>query len=272
MFRATLLLSLATVALGLSVGDLKVSLKAVHSSVKSIDDIVISAVVSNPTNKDIRVISKNNILDPTATKSFTVSKGGKDVLFEGIRATYDFSAEGVYTTIPAGGSIAVNHTGLANLYDFETSGTGAFTFAPNSLFQTGPDAPALIVDTPPLSIEITHDVKKRAILYPRLSNPQCSDGGRLQVIRDSLTYARSLAGGAASDIRSHPNSVEFNTYFGGNSQDDIWYRHDIIAGDLPSSGTRIIGCTDPARICGGNGGVIAYTLVATSNGQIVGSD
>ncbi|KAF5380104.1 hypothetical protein D9615_006124 [Tricholomella constricta] len=272
MFRAALLLGLATVALGLSAGDLKVSVKAVKSSVESIDDIVISAVVSNPTNEDIRVIAKNNVLDPSATKSFAVSKGGKDVLFSGIRATYDLSAEGVYVTIPAGSSVAVNHTGLAALYDFEASGTGTFSFEANNLFQTGPDAPALIVDTDPVKVEITHDVEKRELLYPRLSNPQCSDAGRLQIIRDSLTLARSLAGGAATDIRSHPNSAEFNTYFAGNSQDEIWWRMDIIAGDLASSGTRVISCTDPAGICGGSGGVIAYTLVGTQNGQIVSSD
>ncbi|KAG6855466.1 hypothetical protein H0H87_002419, partial [Tephrocybe sp. NHM501043] len=224
---------LATLALGLSAADLKVSLKAVHSTVKSVDDIVISAVVSNPTDKDIRVIAKNNVLDPSATKSFSVS--GKD----GKNATYDLTADGVYTTIPAGSSIAVNHTGLASLYDFETSGTGTFSFAPNSIFQTGPDAPAVVVDTPAVKVEVTNDVKKREFLQRRLSTPSCADSGRKQIITDSLSYARSLAGGAATDIQTHPTSSEFTTYFGGNSQDDIWYRHDIIAGDLASSGTRM---------------------------------
>jgi len=188
------------------------------------------------------------------------------------QAPYDLSADGIYKTIPAGSSLAVNHTGLGALYDFQHSGTGTFSFAPNSLFQTGPDAPTLIVDTPAINVEVTHDVKKRELIYRRLSTPQCSDAGRLQIITDSLSYARSLAGGAATDIRSHPNSVEFNTYFGGNSQDDIWYRLDIIAGDLASSGTRIISCTDPANLCGGSGGVIAYTLLVTSGGKIVGSN
>jgi hypothetical protein len=92
-----------------------------------------------------------------------------------------------------------------------------------------------------VKVEVTHDVQKRELVsnYRRLSNPQCSDAGRLQVIRDSLTYARSIAGGAASDIRNHPTSSEWNTYFGGNNLNDIWYRFDIIAGDLASSGTRV---------------------------------
>ncbi|KAG6917772.1 hypothetical protein DXG01_001177 [Tephrocybe rancida] len=282
MFRTAILLSLATLALGLSASDLKVTLKAVATTVDSIDDIVLSAVVSNPTDKDIRVISKNNILDSSQTKSFSVSgEDGKNILFSGVRtysqATYDLSADGVYTTIPAGSSIAVNHTGLASLYDFESSGPGTFSFAPNVIFQTGPDAPAVAVDTPAVKVEVKHDVKKRGLLYPRLSTPQCADATRNQVITDSLASARSLAGGAATDIQTHPTSSEFTTYFGGNSDDDIWYRLDIIAGDLSSSGTRmyVISCCidrEIAGICGGSGGVIAYTLVGTSNGQIVSSD
>ncbi|KAF5384104.1 hypothetical protein D9615_003344 [Tricholomella constricta] len=270
MFRATVLLSLAALALGLSSGDLTVSVNVVQASVNSVDDIVISAIVSNPTDSDIRVIAKNNILDNSPTKSFTVTKDGDDILFTGLRVSFDLTSDSVYTTIPAGSSIAVNHTDLGALYEFEASGTGTFSFAANNVFQTGPDAAPLIVEVPAVDIEITSDVQKRLLFPPSLSHPQCSDAGRLQIIRDSLTVARALAGGAATDIRSHPNSAEFNTYFGGNSRDDIWYRMDIIAGDLASSGTRVIGCTDPAGICGG--GVIAYARIVSSNGQIIGSD
>ncbi|KAG5644344.1 hypothetical protein DXG03_008641 [Asterophora parasitica] len=257
MFRAALLLSLATVALGLSSGDLKVTLNAVSSSVSSVDDIVISAVISNPTDKDIRVIAKNNILDTSATRSFTVKKDGKDVLFAGIRvrrlfplahestdatplqATFDLTANGVYKTIPARSSIAVNHTGLGALYDFETFGTGAFNFEANKIFLTGPNTSPLVVDAPAVIVEVTDDVQKRLLLSPSLSNPTCSDGNKLNVIRTSLAEARAMAGGAATDIKSHPNSAEFKTYFGNNNRDDIWWRMDIIAGDLASSGTPL---------------------------------
>jgi deuterolysin len=133
----------------------------------------------------------------------------------------------------------VNHTDLAALYDFEGTGTGTFSFTPINVFQTGPDAELVVINVAPVKVKVTHDVQKRTLVAPSLSNPQCSDAGHLQVLRDSLTYARSLAGGAATDIRSHPTSAEWNTYFGGNNLDDIWYRHDIIAGDLASSGTRM---------------------------------
>jgi len=86
MFRSILLLSLTTLALGLSVDDLKVSVKALQTEVDSIDDIIISAIVTNPTDRDIHVFAKNNVLDgSTTTTSFTVSKDGKDLLFTGIQ-------------------------------------------------------------------------------------------------------------------------------------------------------------------------------------------
>ncbi|KAJ7121293.1 hypothetical protein C8R43DRAFT_861368, partial [Mycena crocata] len=100
----------------------------------------------------------------------------------------DFSAEAIYMTIPAGSSVAVNHTGLGPLYDFETSGTGTFTFAPHTIFQTGPDAASLEVDTSAINVEVTSDVAKRELvpLARRLSMNVCADAGRLQILKDSF--------------------------------------------------------------------------------------
>ena len=82
-FRASILLSFATLALGLAAGGLKVTVNAVSSSVSSIDDIVLTAVVSNPTGQDIRVIGTNNVLDNLPTKSFFVTKDDQKVTFTG---------------------------------------------------------------------------------------------------------------------------------------------------------------------------------------------
>jgi deuterolysin len=79
MFRTGFLLSLTTLALDLFLGDLHVSLKSISPSVKSVEDIISTAVVSNPTTKDIRVIAKNNALDGSAISSFAVSNNS--VLF-----------------------------------------------------------------------------------------------------------------------------------------------------------------------------------------------
>ena len=95
MFRCSsfiLLSVIAKLALALNQGDLTVSLKTVESSVKTVDNIVITAVVSNPTNKDLRVLSAHNILDASATQSFDVkAANGKEVPFTGIKVRWTVS-------------------------------------------------------------------------------------------------------------------------------------------------------------------------------------
>jgi deuterolysin len=273
MFRVAALLSFATLALALSAGDLKVSVTPVSTSVASIEDIVLTAVVSNPTDKDIRVIAANNILDgDQPTRSFGVSKDGKAVPFTGALVAPDLSVEANWVTIPAGQSVAVNHT-VSELYHFESAGTGEYTFSTPGIFQTGPSDDALVVSVPDVKVTVTHDVARRHLLKrkPAQSTPACGDANRQRVLVDSLASARSLAGGAASDIRNHPNSDIWNKFFGGNSQDDIWYRFDIIAGDLASSGVRQIHCnTDPANICSR---ATAYTYIYyDGSGHITSSD
>ncbi|KAJ7354680.1 hypothetical protein DFH08DRAFT_985503 [Mycena albidolilacea] len=108
MFCTGVLLSLTTLTLCLSLGDLHVSLKSISPSVKSVEDIILTAVVSNPTTGDIRVIAKNNVLDGSAISFFAVSNNS--VLFMEDR---------LYANIPAGLPVAASHTGLAPLYDFE---------------------------------------------------------------------------------------------------------------------------------------------------------
>ncbi|KAJ8089353.1 hypothetical protein PM082_014601 [Marasmius tenuissimus] len=273
MLRTAALLSFATLALGLTSGDLKVSVSAVSSTVGSIDDIVLTAVVSNPTDKDIKVIASDNILDDQPTGSFSVTKDNQQVSFTGAFVTPDLSNDANWVTIPAGQSVAVNHT-VSNIYNFEPHGTGKYTFTPTAIFQTStPGELPLVVDADPVSVEVKDDVSFRSLVAPTasLSTISCGDTGRAQILRDSLSSARSLAGGAATDIRSHPNSDTWNKFFGGADHDTVWYRFDIIAGDLASSGTRQIFCnSDPANICSR---ATAYTLLTyDGQGNIISSD
>lgn len=200
MLSSILLLTFSTLALGLKAGDLTVSIKPVHTVVDSIDDIVISAVISNPTDSDIRVIAKNNILDSSPTRSFTVSKGGKNATFTGIRASYDLQQESVWKTIPAKSSIAVNHTGLATLYGFESLGTGNFSFTPQTFFQTSLNSAGIKVSVDPIHIRVSKDVKVRPFHYRRTSTPTCDDDSRRQILADALADARAMAGGSATDL------------------------------------------------------------------------
>jgi deuterolysin len=70
------------------------------------------------------------------------------------------------------------------------------------------------------------------------TTPVCNDRNRLNILTAGLAEARALAGGAATDIRSHPNSGQYAAYFGNSNRDTVWWNFDRIAGDLPSSGVR----------------------------------
>ncbi|KAG6875866.1 hypothetical protein C0993_006987 [Termitomyces sp. T159_Od127] len=212
MLCAIVLLSLATLALGLSPSALEISVKAAASTVASVDDIVIGVVVYNPTDKDIRVIARNNILDTSSTRSFTVKALDDElVFFMGVRALYDLSASDVYMTIPAGGYVAVNHTNVGALYLFEFYGTGTYTFEPIALFQGGPDTLLEVVDVPPFKVEITHDVKRRNP-YPRYAG--CSDASKNQVLLESFNSFRAIAQEVYSEFQSSPPE-QMLTYFSG---------------------------------------------------------
>ncbi|KAL0065965.1 hypothetical protein AAF712_007093 [Marasmius tenuissimus] len=264
-----ILLSVLTqLALALNQGDLTVSLKAVESSVKKADDIIVTAVVSNPTDKDLRVLSAHNVLDASATQTFDIkSADGKEVPFAGIKATFDLSHDSLYVTIPAGQSVAVNHT-VNSFYDFSSfpAGTTFSLTAHSTSFQSGADDTPIVVNSDAVEVQVTDDLSFSPFFVPEasLSTPTCSDGGRLGVITEALRYARSLAGGAATDIKTtNPNGPRFQRYFGGNNNQDIWFNLDRVAGD--QVGTRGIYCSidhaDATSYCNKNQGVIAYTVV-----------
>ncbi|KAJ8094026.1 hypothetical protein PM082_009915 [Marasmius tenuissimus] len=273
MFRPAafvLLTALTKLALALNQGDLTVSLQAVESSVKTVDDIIITAIVANPTDSDVRVLKVENVLDTSASESFAIkSSDGKEVPFTGVHATYDFSHESLYVTIPAGQSYAVNHT-VTSFYDFSSFAPGtSFSFSSSrNTFQSGVDDAPLTLDINSVDVTVTDSVSFSPFftslddISTFASTPVCSDGNKRQVIVDSLKYARSLAGGAATDIKNNPGGSHFTTWFGGNNVNDIWFNLDRVAGDQT---TRDINCqqdhADARSYCTNNPGVIAYTVI-----------
>ncbi|ESK88169.1 neutral protease 2-like protein [Moniliophthora roreri MCA 2997] len=276
MFRSSFLLLsvLAKIVLSLSVGDLDVSLKVVSASVQSVNDIVVTAIVSNPTSSDLRVLTVNNVLDTSATRSFDITADGKEVPFAGIKATFDFLHESLYLNVPAGKSIALNHT-VSSVYDFSSFAPGTkFTISPrgeSTIHESVDDAAPLKVESNTVEVTVESDLAFNHLFTPvesddlerRVSTPRCSDGSKLQLLVDSLKYARSIAGGAATDIRSHPTGPEYTRFFGGNNQNDIWYNFDRVAGDQNTN--RDITCSsdnaDARNYCSSNPGVIAYTVI-----------
>ncbi|KAK7045816.1 hypothetical protein VNI00_007225 [Paramarasmius palmivorus] len=260
MFRSSFLLLsvLAKTALCLSVGDLDVTLKAVSSSVQSVGDIVVTAIVSNPTESDLRVLAVNNILDTSATRSFDISADGKEVPFTGVKVA----------PLPSTTPSAPSTTSLPL-----PPGT-KFTIAPrqeSTIHASVDDLAPLKVESNAVEVTVESDLSHTPLIAipeesgveRRVSTPKCSDSGKRQVITDSLKYARSLAGGAATDIRSHPNGPQYTRYFGGNNQNDIWWNLDRVAGDINTN--RDITCSqdngDARSFCNNNPGVIAYTVI-----------
>ncbi|TFK97218.1 hypothetical protein BDV98DRAFT_658678 [Pterulicium gracile] len=278
MFRAAILLGFVSLALGLSIGDLEVSVKAVSSKVASVDDLVLTAIVSNPTDAEIRVIKNANVLDSRLTSSFAVKKDGEDVLFTGLIVTPNFDIADNFVTIAAGKSIAVNHT-VSNLYDFASHGAGTYTFSPRAVFQTEANSPDVVsVSVEPITVEITSDVAHRE-LFPgadelrgsssglRASGFDCPDGGRLATIQAAHDDARSLASAAASRIRNGENDNEFTKFFSSNDRNEVARRYDLIAND---AGDRTIHCNqDPAGICGG---AAAYVMLSASGTNVFSSE
>ncbi|KAH8823511.1 Deuterolysin metalloprotease family-domain-containing protein [Flagelloscypha sp. PMI_526] len=248
---------------------LRVSIAAVSDKVSS-GNLVVSATVENPSEADIRVVKLNTLLDETPVRTFRLFKGDTEVDFRGFRVTPDLTDDAVYTTIAAGQSITVKHS-LSSRFDFASTGAGTYKITASSVFQYGTNASSIaFVDTNEVTVEITSIDSEVGI---EQTTPQCSnDSGKLSQLQGALAEARALAGGAASDTRTHPNSSPITRYFGGGNRDTIWYNLDRIAGDLPSSGTRVLDCNDPHGVCAGNSGIVAYTLLVTSGGNIVGSD
>ncbi|KAG6864215.1 hypothetical protein C0993_009234 [Termitomyces sp. T159_Od127] len=218
-------------------------MKAAASAVASINDIVIGAVVYNPTDKDIHVIARNNILDTSGTRSFNVSNvNGELVKFGGVRALYNLSASGIYMTIPAGGYVTVNHTNIGALYDFEPSSTGTFTFEPIAWFQENSDTPSEVVDVPPVKVEVTNNA---------------------QVLQDLINEASLWAN---YTINHFPSTSPWKMpYFSGGRLDVMAY----VFGDIAHYAKyKQFNCdSDPEGICDGSGGVILYTLMGYGPSQ-----
>jgi len=62
MLHSILLLGFINLALELSNGDLKVSGKLFQANVDSNKDIAVSSIITNPTERDIRIFEKNCVL------------------------------------------------------------------------------------------------------------------------------------------------------------------------------------------------------------------
>ncbi|TRM62734.1 hypothetical protein BD626DRAFT_548558 [Schizophyllum amplum] len=114
---------------------LKVELSGAES-VTSIDDVKITAAITNTGAEAVKVLKYGTIFDAELpTRSFTVTKDDQDVAFTGIKMTVSIPDldDSAFATIAAGETITVEHA-VGSLFDFEAAGEGAYSFQPMTTF------------------------------------------------------------------------------------------------------------------------------------------
>ena len=137
-------------------------------------------------------------------------------------------------TIPAGGSVSVVHS-LPN-YDYTTSGAGKYTFEAHKTRLQTADGKFLDIKVDAVEVEVT---EAEETFSTQTTTPTCSNGDEQNLLATMLSEARALAGGAASDINSHPDSSQFAAFLGNNDRGAAVWQFDTIAGDLDGAGTRM---------------------------------
>ncbi|EIW62196.1 Metalloprotease [Trametes versicolor FP-101664 SS1] len=246
---------------------LEVSLTA-PANVNSIDDIKVTAAVTNTGSEDLKVLKYGTVLDSEIpTRSFTVSRDGVTADFTGVKLQLDIDSldDSAFTVIPAGETILVEHQ-VASLYNFEKLGAGAFEFEPVTTFQVieaDAEPRAFKVAAQKVKVNVEQDVAKReiAVAHEKRARVSCSDSSRNSFIASSFSEGRSLASIASSYVSSNGADTLFRSYFGTTSTSTVRSVLSAVANENSSS--RTLNCVDPYGYC--TSGVIAYTLTATTN-------
>ncbi|KAL1715049.1 hypothetical protein EV715DRAFT_208304 [Schizophyllum commune] len=120
--------------------DLKVELSGAES-VTSIDDVKITAAVTNTGSEAVKVLKYGTVLDSQLpTRSFHVTKDDADVAFTGIKMQLSIPdlTDEAFATIQPGETVTAEHAAdavaVSALFDFESAGEGAYTFEPVTTF------------------------------------------------------------------------------------------------------------------------------------------
>ncbi|KAI0337151.1 Metalloprotease [Trametopsis cervina] len=245
---------------------LEVSLSA-PSSVVSIDDIKVTAAVTNTGSEAVKVLKYGTILDGhLPTRSFAVSKDGADVGFTGIKLQIDLTqlTEDAFVVIPAGETVTVDHE-VAPLFDFESAGTGVYHFEPVTTFQVIEDDAkpnAFKVSAASFKVDVKKDIAKRSIKSnEKRAKTSCSNSSQSSFISSSYTEGKQLASIASSYVASNGANSLFKSYFGSTSTSTVRNVLNNVANENSSS--RTLNCSDPYGAC--TSGVIAYTVISTTN-------
>ncbi|RDB20163.1 Neutral protease 2 MEP8 [Hypsizygus marmoreus] len=252
---------------------LTVELTGPSGSVSSVDELKFTATVSNAGVEDVKILKYATILDDKLpTRSFTVTKDGATVPFKGVKLSVSLTDldETSFAIIPAGQSVSVQHE-VASLFDFASAGTGTFSFEAITNFKVmgaeervaGAQSFAKIqATTPTVQVQVTGDVAKRELpeLNKRATNI-CTTSSRKSFIDASYTEGKALASGGVSYINTNGANTLYKAYWGAIATSRP--RSVLSAVASESSSSRTLSCVDSYGVC--SGGVIAYTVIATTN-------
>ncbi|TFK52058.1 Metalloprotease [Heliocybe sulcata] len=238
-------------------------------SVDSISDLKLTALVKNSGAEDVKILKYGTVLDGSMpTRSFRVSKDGKAAKFTGVKMSVDMKKVGdnAFVTIPAGQTYTVEHD-ISSLYDFETLGTGSYSIEPVTTFQimSNESEPAskakAQIGAEAVSVTVNKDVAKKDLKVNTKRATVSCDTSDASYIRSSYSEGQTLAQIASDYVSSNGADDLFTSYFGTTSTGSVIDVLDNVANEDDSS--RTLNCDDPYDAC--EQGVIAYTLIATTN-------
>ncbi|EAU82657.2 hypothetical protein CC1G_12425 [Coprinopsis cinerea okayama7 len=243
--------------------DLEVVLTTQTSRVASIEDIEITAAVTNNGAETLKLLKYATILDgDLPTSSFTITKDRRPVPFLGVKLSISLSDldDSAFVTIGAGETVTIVHSGLAALYDFASVGTGSFSFEPRiNIVKADEDDVRvssfsdLTVGTSSVTVDVTDDVARRVLGGLNLVEKRA---------RNVVSESRTLATAASSYVNSRGTSDSlYVAYWGTNAASRVTSVFNAVANENSSS--RTLDCVDQYGVCGG--GTIAYTVIATTN-------
>ncbi|KAI0771679.1 Deuterolysin metalloprotease family-domain-containing protein [Trametes elegans] len=238
-------------------------------TVHSIDDIRITAAITNTGPDPVTVVNYGTVFDSERpTRSFTVTKDGAAVDFIGVKIRLDGTqglSDAAYTTIPAGGTVRAEHS-VAPLYDFASLGPGAFTFEPLEQLQvlhtdtpTGsvlPQMRRIQAGTSGYTVNVTEDVRRRRLagLGRRAAGVQCADQSRIDSINRRWKAGQDLAGFAARFLSTNTSSDAYNDYFGSTLPGYV--RRVFVNAADKSRPRSVVNCDDRLHQC--NTDIISY--------------
>ncbi|KJA29559.1 hypothetical protein HYPSUDRAFT_60416 [Hypholoma sublateritium FD-334 SS-4] len=252
---------------------LVVQVSAPATFISSVNDLTFTASVKNTGSDAVKILKYGTILDEKLpTKSFTVTKDGAAVPFTGIKMSVSLTEvdDSAFVTIAPGATVTVSHS-IASLYDFESAGAGKFSFEPVTTFLMASGAQAKVIGnfakataiTNAVEVELSGDIARRDLVrLDKRARDICTTASKKTFIDASFTEAKTLASTAVSYISSRGASDSlYKAYFGATATSRVSTILNAVATE--SSTTRTLSCVDTYGAC--TSGVIAYTLIATTN-------